>query len=668
MSTDSDDDSSSSSSSSPSMSPKSDNDADSYWTSESEAEMASGDENDGSVCKSCGAYASDCDCPKELEIPADFPLLKILPEVLSWDARTLSLDSQTIRKSIASLVYSTATEYPALTWGEALNVLYRGVQWDDSYLQDILQEDKMQNWLTKKNMWPPLKRSTTPSFSFKADTSDPVTVADAASVGAAESRVPTELDCPVCDESKPVAAFLQAGCGHFFCKECWGNHLHHAVETQGSGAILTTCMTCKRPVPLDLITQHGLLAEAQLGKLVQRLVDHFLIHSDDDYQLCPRPSSECPVYAVKCQNFPEEEIRCRCNAKWCYQCRTKYPTRTESHFPLSCDNYDRWRSLGNDQTIAAGIRHTSKPCPKCNVSICRDLIEGCLHMTCTSCKAHFCWECLQTPYPHGNDSGFFTCPEVEKQRQTEEGNAKYLRQQREKQVATWYNEAFDLHCLFKDAARQFSDEAAKVCASLVQKLGGAEAADACASPLVDLMQRGTSVKGQPVPGLIVFLRDALEILAYSVVHTYVEYEMDAEERAREINMLKFHIDRLMIECDRIAQIIRSINPSSIVMSGIAATPVMPAASSTASPGGGFQLSIDQPSPGERSLTSVQRENDIAEELRQHLGHAANLQQTLRDCIREGMKDFAEAGDQKLQARILESMRGVPVLWHPCTFC
>jgi hypothetical protein len=287
---------------------------------ESEGGMASNnDDDDGDICPHCGSYLGDCDCPKELEVPKDFPLLAILPPVLSWDTKTLSVDSVTIRTSLARLVYSTSKDYPALTWGETLNVLYRGVQWDNSYLHDILQEDKMQNWLSKKHMWPPLKRSATPRFAFKGEVG-PVAVADAASMSSSSSSSTSsaagvvgvgasglspragaagmEMECPVCGEEQAAGHFLHAGCGHFFCKGCWGKHMANAVTTQGSGAIYATCMFagCERPVPLDLVTEHGLLPADQLEKLVLRLVDHFLIHSDDDYQLCPRPASECPVY------------------------------------------------------------------------------------------------------------------------------------------------------------------------------------------------------------------------------------------------------------------------------------------------------------------------------------------------------------------------------------
>lgn len=308
-----------------------------------------------------------------------------------------------------------------------------------------------------------------------------------------------------------------------FLFEFLGNHLRNAIETQGNGAIKTTCMACSRPVPLDKIYEHKMVSAAHLDKLVKRLVDHYLLHSFDDYQLCPQPISVCSIHAIKCQDYPEHDVRCRCHTKWCYQCRNKDPSVAKSHFPLSCDNFYRWNSLGDDQTIAAGIKLTAKPCPNCHVSISRDLIEGCLHMTCTNCKTHFCWECLQSPYPHGNESGFFTCPEVEKKRQTEEGNAAYLRQIKEKQVAIWYNEAFELHCHFKQAAKLFSNQAKHFRDLLIQRIpsAGKEIMDTWGSPLIDLLTFGCTIRGKPVPGVIVFLRDAMEMIAFSVVHTYV---------------------------------------------------------------------------------------------------------------------------------------------------
>ena len=233
-SSDSSDDDSSSSSSDSNDEPGSPgtDDVDSYWTSESDVDVGSDDEDDAkSTCSRCGGGIYDCDCPNELTVPQDFPLLKVLPETVSWNAKNQSVDQTTIKNSIARLVYSTAQEYPALTWGEALKVL-QIVQWDDSYLPDILQEGKMEHWLTKKNMWPPLKSSTAPAFAFQ---SDPVAVADTAVNGTG----PKEMECEVCDEIKPTEEFLQAGCGHFFCKECWGRSTPFFASV-----LLNNCLLC----------------------------------------------------------------------------------------------------------------------------------------------------------------------------------------------------------------------------------------------------------------------------------------------------------------------------------------------------------------------------------------------------------------------------------------
>ena len=100
--------------------------------------------------------------------------------------------------------------------------------------------------------------------------------------------------------------------------------------------------------------------------------------------------------------------------------------------------------------------------------------------------------------------------------------------------------------------------------------------------------------------------------------------MDAEERSREINMLKFHIDRLMIECVKMVVAVRRIAIDQLVLSGGGSVSAATAsasgsgssstAASNSSSGGGFQFSDKALFP-ERSLSALQRENAVAEELR-----------------------------------------------------
>ena len=148
----------------------------------------------------------------------------------------------------------------------------------------------------------------------------------------------------------------------------------------------------------------------------------------------------------------------------------------------------------------------------------------------------------------------------------------------------------------------------------------------------------------------------LFLTCLSQLSRYVEYEMDAEERVREINMLKFHIDRLMIECVRIAQAIQAIDVKTIHLSGAVDTAAISVAADSAnlspsvfaslSPDGSYQFE-NRTEPEK----PAQHENEIASELRHRLTHAAQLKQTLDTCVREGMKDFADSGDSKLQVGI-----------------
>jgi hypothetical protein len=73
----------------------------------------------------------------------------------------------------------------------------------------------------------------------------------------------------------------------------------------------------------------------------------------------------------------------------CNTCKTNYCSKCLDRFPNQnahvCDP-------NNAQTIAA-IALTTRPCPRCSVRITK--IEGCDHMHCTHCDAHFSWKTLK---------------------------------------------------------------------------------------------------------------------------------------------------------------------------------------------------------------------------------------------------------------------------------
>ncbi|KAL6207383.1 hypothetical protein ACLB2K_018341 [Fragaria x ananassa] len=82
------------------------------------------------------------------------------------------------------------------------------------------------------------------------------------------------------------------------------------------------------------------------------------------------------------------DVSCACSLKYCWNCTE------ESHRPVDCKTVKKWL-LKNEDDSQNGkwIMVNTKPCPKCNRSIEKNL--GCNHMICRSpCRYEFCWYCL----------------------------------------------------------------------------------------------------------------------------------------------------------------------------------------------------------------------------------------------------------------------------------
>ncbi|KAH8722590.1 hypothetical protein GQ44DRAFT_354212 [Phaeosphaeriaceae sp. PMI808] len=68
------------------------------------------------------------------------------------------------------------------------------------------------------------------------------------------------------------------------------------------------------------------------------------------------------------------------------------------HDGSTCDEYDSLLRFGDPRyrETQVTIEEKTKGCPKCNVRIEKG--SGCFHMTCSSCRHEFCWECLECWY------------------------------------------------------------------------------------------------------------------------------------------------------------------------------------------------------------------------------------------------------------------------------
>lgn len=188
--------------------------------------------------------------------------------------------------------------------------------------------------------------------------------------------------CPVCFD--PPVTPVYTSCGHKWCKSCMVAYLSAAVERR---TFPISCLgnqgKCTTLIPIWLArtvlsTNFEPLAMAAFHAHVQA--------RPNEYHYCPTP--DCPeAYPTGPRNAV---ISCpSCLARICPSCHVEY------HEGVTCAD----REDGGDRLFQEWMRdHDVKSCPGCAAPIERT--EGCHHMTCTRCRTHICWVCLQT-FPQG---------------------------------------------------------------------------------------------------------------------------------------------------------------------------------------------------------------------------------------------------------------------------
>lgn len=70
-----------------------------------------------------------------------------------------------------------------------------------------------------------------------------------------DSRDPSEAaECPVCLDDLQERDGVRLWCGHWCCKDCWGDSIHNAVQAGGDGGAVLRCLAagCHSAVPTDV--------------------------------------------------------------------------------------------------------------------------------------------------------------------------------------------------------------------------------------------------------------------------------------------------------------------------------------------------------------------------------------------------------------------------------
>ncbi|XP_076815614.1 uncharacterized protein LOC143461678 isoform X1 [Clavelina lepadiformis] len=207
--------------------------------------------------------------------------------------------------------------------------------------------------------------------------------------------------CGICDgalsDSKTLfQATALNDCNHWFCVECWRQHVSYSVQ-QNSQDVQCPAFECT--VKVDLVVLMTYLPGDVLSKYQRHKKETKALLSGNVY-MCPKCRKLVQLNAKKLsQTFSNASrslpipLFCTCGHGWC-ACCFECP-----HWPASCKAAALYRKeAAKYAKLWASTKFiteiSGKRCPMCTEPI--EKFGGCQMMSCV-CGHHFCWICLQ-PY------------------------------------------------------------------------------------------------------------------------------------------------------------------------------------------------------------------------------------------------------------------------------
>ena len=194
-----------------------------------------------------------------------------------------------------------------------------------------------------------------------------------------------QISCCIClcDLDETAEVYRLACCGHAFDKTC-------VIQQIKSGDVPLKCVAESCGEPLVWRDLQNLLTQSERKSLACSALDMYVRRNPDTVKYCPTADCEM-VYRVS------SDGRCykceACLAETCTSCHTQY------HNGLTCTMFKSEKKVeGSLKEWMMKVPDNRKCCPKCNTPIEKN--EGCNHMTCSQCKSHMCWLCLEV-FPSG---------------------------------------------------------------------------------------------------------------------------------------------------------------------------------------------------------------------------------------------------------------------------
>ena len=207
--------------------------------------------------------------------------------------------------------------------------------------------------------------------------------------------------CNICFEKFLISQMDAAGCGHYFCSQCWTGYVHTAIES-GPASLDLRCPepSCSAVVPESIVS--SACDDTHLSRYREFGFRSFV---DDNKRMAWCTAPNCTAAAEAIIDIPREalDVQCSCGNAFCFHCKE------EAHRPVDCKTVRRWliKNSAESENMTWILANT-KPCPKCTRPIEKN--QGCMHMTCSQCQHEFCWLCQGPWTEHGERTGgFYTC-------------------------------------------------------------------------------------------------------------------------------------------------------------------------------------------------------------------------------------------------------------------
>lgn len=219
-------------------------------------------------------------------------------------------------------------------------------------------------------------------------------------------------ECEICYEEER-GEMLGLSCGHQFCTQCWVEHITTRISHHHTTTMIECPASCK--VILDDETVLKVLPEGAAREKYQQLLSASYVQSNPRLRWCSGPDCSLAL-SVSALVVEGRELTVTCSAghSACFSCGL------ESHQPVSCRLLRLWTGKCQDDSETDNwVLANTKQCPKVSllcspssklsddncVPQCQANIEkngGCNHMICGTCKASFCWACLNLTGNHSH--------------------------------------------------------------------------------------------------------------------------------------------------------------------------------------------------------------------------------------------------------------------------